>query len=1357
VAPDTAGDPSLAPPVAAADAGDVVVMPLAIGSQAQLTKTASVPGGGPVRPGMEFTYQIYVACTGINIDCVDFEFTDAIPASLEVVQVPQTTPTRTVNFDPATNELTMSYHQPLTNPAGETGWTTGSNEAFDIIVRLPVDTPLETGDQITNVGVVTVNGVEDVRDDATVDVEIPVAITPVASKTWPGGNLIAGSDAATTATIGATNASSASSTVTSMAVVDTTPATWDHFNLTSAALASLPAGAVQAELFVCTQPNSACGDGDWTSSGTATSAPSTFTVANAANVTGVRVVFTAAGGGEIERGASGTVDLGLQLRDTLRSTDAPIAPESPITVNNCATATATDGTESATSDPTCANKQILSSTVRIAANKTWIPDFNGNWQTDNGEFAVAGAQSPVTARISATNQSAFPVHQITIAEPSGTTDFDLFDVDQIRLTLPSGATEAAVTVVHGGGTFSQTYTSSQTIDLSAYAGITAVTVVYTGGTADAPAIASGATGGLDLHGHLTAGADEATTLTNCAAATVTGATGTTPASATPCGDLPVVAPNVSGTGVKGASQTTIPDDQPVTFTMRLTNNGNLALSNPILTDPANTPNPFDSLQLVSASATSNPNTLGRTIQVTTDGGTSWSNYDAASVPANVNGVRLVVTGDLPPTTGWAQLNIVVQRRDGVADDVAIQNCFGAVHGAGSALSLGNNACATVTTGGDTPAATLAKDIAATELPAWTPGLDRQQTGVTLRVANTGNLSAEYLQITDDDSAFFDAVDFVSFGAITAPAGANRVQIDAFDGTDWVTGSPTVVGSPTLPGSVTAEQVRGLRFTFTSTDTTTNAGFVIPPCSGGVTAGCAGVVNFTVSPRPALVSNPDAQPTSPLANTVNGTFLTVVDEPARPRSIPPATDSFLLVPGDPQIDVEKSPPSTVLGPGSLATQTIAVTNNGGRAITDVSLIDVLPDGLAFDELYAGADGPYDVAVTNLPDDYEAAPAPTFEIVRDGERVDSVRWTFEGWAFPPNATITITFQVGLEPGVVTGQTITNTMGATGDTGNPDQPLACTEPDVVASDEEQFGDGVYCTDTADTSVIAGAAFQARKWVAGEASLGWWHPTLGFVPTGDSNCPSAEINGRLYTATPCVAIVERGGQYDYVLRVVNAGTESALEMALIDNLPSQGDSGLIGGAGRGTEWNNRPTLAGPVEYSGPGSAEIGYSSAAQGAWCTDDLDLAGPGCAGGWEDGAGSSTTAWRLLAEFGDEGLAPGQGIELHFVMDVPAQIDQDAPVTIAWNSFAHSEVTRTAQGGGRVLPPIEPIKVGVSPMLLPPTTTTEPTTTTTVEPTTTLVDGATTTIEPTTTTTTPPVTTTTTTTVPSQVLGELPRTL
>lgn len=474
-------------------------------------------------------------------------------------------------------------------------------------MRLPADTAMRSGDTIPNTAIVTAQGVAPLPDTATVVVDVPVTLVPRPSKQWSGTGAVAGSDAVSSVTIGAANASSSSAQVTSLTVTDATAATWQHFDLVAPiTLTALPQGASQARLSVCTQPLSACGETDWITGGTATTVGAPLTLpagVTAGAVAGVRVEFT----GTLLPSApanGGTVSFDLQLRDTLRSTGATIAPTSTITVNNCVDAAARQATGApVTAGPSCDTQQIWPSTVTLGnTTKTWVPDANGNWQTDSGEYAVAGRQSGVTARIRARNQSPFPIHQIVITEPSAPSDFDKFDVDKIRLTFPSGATNGTVQITYAAGAPSNTtypYSSTPTeITLPAGQQPTSVIVTYTGGTAADPSIASAAQAGLDLHGRLTPAVTAPTTLSNCAAVSAVGPTGTTPPTpARSYGSLPVEAVRASGAGTKSASQTEVPEGQPVTFTARLTNNGNVALINPVFTDPANpaaTPNPFDS-------------------------------------------------------------------------------------------------------------------------------------------------------------------------------------------------------------------------------------------------------------------------------------------------------------------------------------------------------------------------------------------------------------------------------------------------------------------------------------------------------------------------------------------------------------------------------------------------------------------------------------------------------------------------------------------------------------------------------------------------------------------------------------------
>lgn len=368
----------------------------------------------------------------------------------------------------------------------------------------------------------------------------------------------------------------------------------------------------------------------------------------------------------------------------------------------------------------------------------------------------------------------------------------------------------------------------------------------------------------------------------------------------------------------------------------------------------------------------------------------------------------------------------------------------------------------------------------------------------------------------------------------------------------------------------------------------------------------------------------------------------------------------------------------------------MTNNGTAPVPALTVVDNLPSGLAFDDSFVGDGGlPFTATVTNLPPDYPAAPAPTFESVPDPgspDRVGQVRWTFPDYDLPVGATVTIQFRVLLEPGVEAGDVITNTMGAS----SPAEGLECTAPDPVV-DDGTFGDGPYCTDPANVTARAGASFTARKWVAGSPDLGWFSPRTGsYVPVGGGGCPSMTVDGVQYTANPCVALTYPGEEFRYILRVQNAGTEPATRMTLIDNFPAPGDTGVLGSP-RLTEWDNRPTLEDPAVFNGPGNAQIGYTS---GTPCTADLILNGPGCpADAWDDGPGPSTTAMRIAATFSTP-LPPAGTVDISFSMRTPLDVTQTGDPTIAWNSFAHAEATRLGSGGERVLPPIEPIKVGVA---------------------------------------------------------------
>lgn len=104
---------------------------------------------------------------------------------------------------------------------------------------------------------------------------------------------------------------------------------------------------------------------------------------------------------------------------------------------------------------------------------------------------------------------------------------------------------------------------------------------------------------------------------------------------------------------------------------------------------------------------------------------------------------------------------------------------------------------------------------------------------TLTARPSGSARPAKLVVTDDTATFWNAFRFVDFDpAFALAAPIERVQVDALiggvftegagatlslDGAHWEIG--TAAEAPTLPAGVTAEQVQGLRFTFTKADGT----------------------------------------------------------------------------------------------------------------------------------------------------------------------------------------------------------------------------------------------------------------------------------------------------------------------------------------------------------------------------------------------------------------------------------------------------------------------------------------------------------------------------------------------------------
>ncbi|WP_425831959.1 DUF5979 domain-containing protein [Streptomyces fractus] len=1277
-------------------------------SEVGITKTNDT-GGTPQKPGDEFVYTLNGQCSGLTVDCVNFTVTDTLPAGLEVTSLPKSDTTRDVTYDEATRQLTVVYKVPLQNPVGKTGLRAGQSGAVEIGMRVPTDTTYEDGDTVTNTAKVEADNADPKTSDSDITISIPRVVKPVATKDWEDGSAVALSGEESTVKLNVRNSSSSSTEVTELSVSDNTADTFEYFDFTKATVTAFPKGADEAHMVVTTS------DGQKHTGDTITS-PGELplpTGVDPGDVTGVEVVFTNSAGDPLPYDENGgTVDIGLKLRDTKRSDGSKLEPTDKITVDNCATPSVEEKTDgSVDGAQACDTYDILPDILVLDSTKKYYADTNGDFSHAGNEHAVIGENSPVSTGVDLTNKSPFKVKSLTITEPdenAAGNEFDKLDVDKVRLRFPEGATEAKLTVTcEDGSTEEKTYTENATYDVpAACKQVTKVEVVYTGTDADGnPSIAEGATAGLDLHGTLTDAVDEADVadgVRNCAGTKGDAgrSDGSGTASGVACQDLIVEDPKGDGSGVKTVSQTDVPPGQPIDMQLKFTNTGNLPLSDVVITDPAadadgkpSTASPFDKLEITSVSVS--PSNAPVTLQVYDPDTDAWVDYEGvdADVLARATGVRGVHNGTMAPDD-TVTINVTAERRDGVENGETFQNCFSVTAKDSQGGDFKGGDCRSMETGPANDGASLDKTIAPGQLPEYVPGLPRQHADMTLTVRNTGNMSAKYLKITDQDDDFFDAVDLVSIKSNQMPAGANQVQIDAYVDGKWVNGTPA--SSAALPSGVNAADVTGIRATYTSTSTDNNGYVIKPECTNN---SCSGLLVLDVSPRPASRSTGEPIPDH-LEDTASGQFLTKVEDPDKPRAIDPVNATLDLVKGDPVIGVDKTK-DTDLSPGEDAPFYLQVTNTGTANVPNLVVKDDLPKGIAFLDTFEGDNGePYKIIDKKEPDGTVAIPTPKFSETADGDRVSGLTWDFskaddgKAWNFAPGASFTIEIHVTLEAGINADDVVTNTMGAT----SSDPDMACDGK----SDKNgtMFGSGLYCTDTATLKAKTGAAFNARKWVAGNPDLGWYNTqdkkTVGL---NDSSCRVlTDSTGRKYTANPCIALVNPGDQYHYLMHIQNAGTESGTNMRIVDRFPVQGDKGVILDQDRETAWDKRPTLASPPKFDGgaPGTMDVSYEN--DEPLCTDDLDMGGAGssaaqCGSGtWDDAYSDKAVGAKMDIAFPTQ-LAPGGTVDITYAMDAPLDVTHNGDPTIAWNSYAHNETTDRA-GTPRVLQANEPIRVGVA---------------------------------------------------------------
>ncbi|MEU5218781.1 DUF5979 domain-containing protein [Streptomyces sp. NPDC020807] len=1309
----------LAVGVALGAAAALLGAPPAFAAGPVMTLAKAVEGApDPLVPGSAFSYKLTLSCSSLSVSCVNAHLEDVLPAEFDMTALPPSTPTRQVTYDPATRKLRIDFTSPLAsppNPAGSVGLPAGTTADVSIGMRVPPTGPLEDGDSVTNTAFARADNATEVVGSVTQTVTVPKNLDAKATKSWRPGSTVAQSDGVSTVTLTAANTSATPDGVSKLDVQDDTADLYENFDLVSLGpVTRMPAGADRVTVLVCTKPpGNRCAESEWVAA-PATAGPDLSLPAgvSAGQVTGVRFEFTDSTGAALPYDATGAaVPMQVKLRRTERTSGAQISPATRETIRNCADSSVKDAASRFTviGVPGCADHDILPNVATVDLDKLFFPDNRGDF-TQNGTV-IHGETSGATAQLTATNNSPFAVSSLTLTEPSGSAanEFEKFDVTKVKVDFPDGATSATLTVTCRDGSVPApvTLANPPASQVRTSTGCPAgsppkrISLTYKGEQNGAGTIKPGAVGKLAVNGTLNdkvTAQDTKDGVRDCADASAANpANGSGSAAVTDCAALKVQERRPEGNGFKSASWTEIPPGQDLTFSIGYSNTGNVTRPNVQVTDPGDPTaagNPFDRLEIVDVRTDGNPRTLHIGLELYDPSVKSWVAYvppDTALL-ARAKGVRITEKDGIPPD-GFMRATITVRLRPGVTSG-SVSNC--ATVSIDGTVTGDPNCSPTVEVKPAKAAASLQKTLSPATVLRPVTGVTPQDVTLRLTTVNTGNVGLKRLLVTDTDPDFFDAVTVTGLTGITFPNGADRVRVDvcttgcAANPPVFVTGTPTGSTKPGFPAGVDPADIRGLRVVFTSAA----GGYDILPATAAPTWGdCPGSsVCLTVRPREGLRSSPGTKIPDRLEDTASAAGESRLQNPGSTFPIPDSTASLNVAEGANLIRVEKEPATTVLSPGSVAPFNLHVRNTGTAPVPDLVVVDEVPSGLRFDDSFQGDQGrPYTVRYT-LPDGATKPARVDFEPERDADgRIVKLRWRFTGWTFFPGSEVVIGYQVKLNGGVAAGATITNVFGA------GSESVAAVNCDRssprlgVVTDDPRYGEGTFCTSSAQVSTRSGVSFDAAKWVTGDRALGYQDANTGKpIPAGDPRCPELTTGGVVYTRYPCVALTRPGKDFSFLVRIENTGTEPARSLQLLDVFPAPEDTGvLLGDEHRGTQWDTIPTLTGPVRYDGPGTVETTYTTT--GNPCGRKVATPKRACAAAsWGEGT-TRATAFEADAAF-PEGLAPGDAVTFTLPFRAPADLTVPGYPSIAWNSFAHTETVKVG-GNTTVLPVTEPPKAGI----------------------------------------------------------------
>ncbi|WP_172979714.1 DUF5979 domain-containing protein [Agromyces agglutinans] len=646
--------------------------------------------------------------------------------------------------------------------------------------------------------------------------------------------------------------------------------------------------------------------------------------------------------------------------------------------------------------------------------------------------------------------------------------------------------------------------------------------------------------------------------------------------------------------------------------------------------------------------------------------------------------------------------------------------------------------------------------------------DEPREGYTVTIGGqpTGNVRTTVFTITDDAPTFWNAFQFASFPVATLPENLGQVRVSALVGVEyaedtgslfascnvaadlepcWVVGDwQDVAGdntvTPVLPGGVAAADVRGLRFEVRRDEAGSNWEQPRNPIVS-FSFLADRLENLRVGPNGEIDSYPvpstlPGLQTAP-GETVQGTTTDVVDVlgvgswetpgGATWQATADATDTTQLLHRPNAIRVTKSPGNGSGGataqqfpPDSEIPYVMTVTNSGEWAMTGLELTDQIATDATGSYLVPvpGADPVFEFALTDAGGN--ALPTDGFTGELDTTTGVVTITVPDGFVFNPGDVLAISAHLQFRAGLAPGTPVANTIAATSD--RDFETCEHTSNNVEIADTENVAE---CA--ADTTVTPAAAapISIVKSVKGTgAGVPGVDPSdpnyndLGVLNTAANPtaaaCSTPNAGGGFYV-NQCVPITRPGGVETWRISFTNRGNVPADRIAGIDVLPAVGDTGVVVGSQRGSEW--APVFIGNVVIPPAGTATAYYMTSVPNQACNaTDIQYSTLGQPVPDSDPcfADVSSRQWieydattpleelataralKLVFSYpAGGGLPPGATGAVTFDTRTPAIVPDayDDGLPIAWNTVAAGS-RATFQGEGIYQGPVEPVRAGVA---------------------------------------------------------------